>query len=230
VKKTIVAFAAHPDDLEFSSTGMLYKFKREGYRLIYVIVTNGENGFKMKKEVKRKERIKIRQKEQLEVGKKLGVKDIIFFNYRDGRLIYDEKLRQRLVKIIKKYKPQIVFAFDPANREFDNINLFHHDHRIVGEAVFDAVFAAKNKFMYEGESHKVAQIYFYGTYKPTHFEDITDILDFKFELLACHRSQFPDFSVIKDFVRDMVLKKTEDGRISEYFRVLDVQPLTDKKK
>ena len=82
MKKTIVAFAAHPDDLEFSSTGMLYKFKREGYRLIYVIVTNGENGFKMKKEVKRKERIQIRQKEQLEVGRKLGVKDIIFFNKR----------------------------------------------------------------------------------------------------------------------------------------------------
>lgn len=230
MEKTVLAIGAHPDDLEFSSTGTLYKFKQEGYRLIYVIVTNGENGFKMKKEVKRKERIKIRQKEQLKVVKKLGVQDIIFLNYRDGRLAYDEQLRQRLVKIIKKVKPQIVFCFDPANREFDNINLFHRDHRIVGEVVFDAVFAAKNNFMYDGNSHKVEKIYFYGTYKPNHFEDITGILDFKFELLACHRSQFPDFSVIREFVLEKVLKKDEAGRICEYFRVLDVRPLTDKKK
>jgi len=61
----------------------------------YVIVTNGESGFKGKGKPKQ-ERIDIRRKEQYEAAKKTGVKKVYFLNYRDGFLAYDESLRKKL--------------------------------------------------------------------------------------------------------------------------------------
>ena len=84
MNKTIVAFAAHPDDLEFTSTGTLSKLKNEGYEIIYVIITNGENGFKFDGKIPPEKRAAIRKNEQLKVAEKLGVTDVIFLNYIDG--------------------------------------------------------------------------------------------------------------------------------------------------
>ncbi len=224
--KTVVGFAAHPDDLEFSCTGMLKKLKKIDYQIIYVIVTNGENGFKTRSNLPRKERIEVRIREQLDVARKLGVEEVVFLDYSDGFLTYSEELRGQLVGILKKYKPEIVFSFDPANRSFDNLNLFHRDHRVVAEAVFDACFAAKNLHMYPGHPHKVEKIYFYGTDQPNHFEDISKLIDFKLELLACHQSQFPDFLKVMDFVKNKISRQTDKYDYSEAFRIIEVEQLT----
>jgi LmbE family N-acetylglucosaminyl deacetylase len=226
LKKSIVGFAAHPDDLEFTSTGTLSKMKKSGYEINYVIVTNGENGFKKESKWEPKERIEIRLREQLEVARKLGVNEVVFLDYSDGFLTYSDELRSQLVGIIKKYQPQIIFSFDPANREFDNLNLFHRDHRVLSEVVFDACFAAKNKHMYPGKPHQIEKIYFYGTNQPNHFEDITKSIDFKLELLACHQSQFPDFKKVADFVKNKLSKGTKKYKYSEAFRVMEVEQLT----
>jgi LmbE family N-acetylglucosaminyl deacetylase len=224
--KTILCIGAHPDDMEFSCTGTLTKFKRQGYTIYYVIVTNGENGFKLSRKTPLRHRIRIRKEEQLEVARKLGIEKVFFLGYRDGFLQYTEKLRGQLVKIIKILKPEIIFTFDPANQSFSSLNLMHRDHRIVGEIVFDACFAAKNLWMYPGEQHRIQKMYFFGSEKPNHIEDITDLMDFKLELLACHRSQFPDFSKVADHVRNDLSKHSEQFTYSEAFRVLEVKQVT----
>jgi len=226
LKKSIVGFAAHPDDLEFTCTGTLSNMKKSGYEINYVIVTNGENGFKGNSKFESKERIEIRIREQLEVARKLGVNEVVFLEYSDGLLTYTEELRSQLVGIIKKYRPEIVFSFDPANRNFDNLNLFHRDHRVLSEAVFDACFAAKNRHMYPGKPHQINKLYFYGSNQPNHFEDITKIIDFKLELLACHQSQFPDFKRIADYVKNTLSKESDKYEYSEAFRIMEVEQLT----
>ena len=224
--KTIIGFAAHPDDLEFSCTATMKKYRDQGYRIIYVIITNGENGFKAEPKLSARERVEIRKKEQLEVADILGVEKVYFLDYRDGFLEYSEKLRAQLVKILKEYRPEIVFSFDPANKSFSSLNLLHRDHRVVAEVVFDACFAAKNQLMYPGERHQVEKIFFFASDKPDHFEDITGLIDFKLELLACHKSQFPDFSVIDRYIREKVSAQTEKYKYSEAFRLLEVIQLT----
>ena len=224
--KTIIGFAAHPDDLEFSCTATMKKYRDQGYRIIYVIITNGENGFKAEPKLSARERVEIRKNEQLQVADILGVEKVYFLNYRDGFLEYSEKLRAQLVKILKEYRPEIVFSFDPANKSFSSLNLLHRDHRVVAEVVFDACFAAKNQLMYPGERHQVEKIFFFASDKPDHFEDITDLIDFKLELLACHKSQFPDFSVIERYIREKVSAQTEKYKYSEAFRLLEVIQLT----
>jgi LmbE family N-acetylglucosaminyl deacetylase len=223
--KDLVCFGAHADDIEFGCMGTVIKLIREGWRARFVILTNGENGFKMG-QAPPEERVRIRKEEQMEVGRRLGLEEVLFLDYQDGFLAYTEDLRRRIVEILKRCRPARVFSFDPANREFDNLNLFHRDHRIAGEAVFDACFAAKNLWMFPGEPHRVEEIHFFGSYKPDHFVDIGDVVDLKLELLSCHRSQFPDFSRVEKFVRERMSKAHEAYEYAESFRVLRVEQLT----
>ena len=222
--KTILCFAAHPDDLEFSCTATLWKYKQKGYEIIYVVLTNGENGGKIQG-LSTQQRINVRKQEQLKSAEMLGVKQVIFLEYRDGFLQYTDKLRGQLVEIIRQYKPEIIFSFDPANRNFDNLNLYHRDHRVAAEAVFDACFAAKNRHMYRGEPHRMQEIYFYGSAQPDYFEDITRLIDLKLKILYQHKSQFSDWSRVKNFVKDEISKKTDKYKYSEAFRVLQVRQI-----
>lgn len=223
--KTLLCFAAHPDDLEFSCTGTIHKFLQTGYQAVYVVVTNGENGYK-DVNASREERIATRKKEQLQAAERLGVRQVIFLDYTDGFIEYTENLRRDLVALIKTHKPEIIFSFDPANHEFSHINLYHRDHRILAEAVHDACFAAKNKFMYPGEPHRVGKLFFYGTEKPNYVEDVTDLMDFKLELLACHASQFADFSKVAQYIKTEIAKKSPVFTYSEVFRVITIQQIT----
>ena len=223
--RDLICFGAHADDIEFGCMGTVIKLLKDGWRARFVILTNGENGFKMGC-VPPEERMRIRKKEQMEVCRRLGLEEVLFLDYPDGFLVYTEDLRRRIVEILKQFRPEKVFTFDPANREFDNINLFHRDHRIAGEVVFDACFAAKNLWMYPGEPHRVEEIYFFGSYKPDHFVDIGDVIDAKLELLACHRSQFPDFSRVEKFVRERMSRTHDSYEYAESFRVLRVEQLT----
>jgi len=210
-RKIIVAVGAHPDDIEF------------GCPVHYIIATNGENGFKVKS-LSAKERIGIRKKEQLVAAKKVGVKEVHFLGYKDGFLDYDDILREKLTLLIKELKPEIVFSFDPANLDYDNINLNHRDHRNIAIAVFDAVFAAKNDFIYPDNNgkHRVEKLYFFGTNKPNYTEDITDKIEFKLDVLKSFESQFPNFENFAKFFRENIGNASEKYKYSEVFRVVDV--------
>jgi LmbE family N-acetylglucosaminyl deacetylase len=222
MKKVLLGISAHPDDIEFASGGTMFKFKEKGYDIYLVVATNGENGFKIGHKPK-KERIKVRHDEQLKSGKILGVKKVFFLNYRDGYLSYTDELRSKLVKIIKKVKPEIIFTFDPANKSFESVNLLHRDHRTIAEASFDAVFAARNRYMFAGEPHAVSTFYFFGCDKPNHFENITSCIGKKINLIAAHRSQFIDRKTMEPWVKSHLSQYTKKYKYSEKFRIVHIQ-------
>jgi len=211
--------------MEISCAGTLRKLIKQGYRASLVVITNGENGFKSGK-LPASERAEVRKAEQMEAAGLLGLEEVVFLDHRDGFLEYDENLRRQLTEIIKRIKPALVFSFDPANRDFLSLNLLHRDHRIASEAVFDACFAAKNLWMYPGDPHRVESIYFFGTNRPNHIEDITAEMDFKMKLIACHRSQFPQLEKIDDHMRFEVNGEPGSDTYHEAFRVLHVKQIT----
>lgn len=221
--KSIVAVGAHPDDIEFGCPVTLRNFIKKGYKVFYIIATNGENGFKAKS-LSAKERVEIRKKEALEAAAKVGVKDVHFLGYKDGFLEYNEALREKITLLIKEIKPEIVFTFDPANRDFENINLCHRDHRVISEAVFDSVFAAKNDFIYPDKNgkHRVEKLYFFGTNKPNLTVDITKQIDFKLDVLRSFKSQFPNFENFAKFFKENIGNASNEFKYSETFRVVDV--------
>lgn len=224
IRKTVLAVGAHPDDIEFSCTGLLMKLIERGYEAYYAVATNGENGFKAGSKT-RKQRIAIRCREQLNAAKMLGVRKVYFFGFKDGFLENNNELRSKLVSVIKSVKPEIVFSFDPANRTYENINLQHRDHRNVGKAVFDAVFAAKNKYLYPGKPHKVDYFYFFGSANPDYFVNISAYINRKLDILKQHKSQFPDFSKVENWVKTFFSKFTKKYKYSEAFRVVKIEQI-----
>jgi LmbE family N-acetylglucosaminyl deacetylase len=213
--KTIMAIAAHPDDIEFFAAGTISDLISKGYKGVYIIATSGDHGFKIESQP-RNERIRIREDEQIAAAESVGVHDVIFLKEKDGFLEYKESLRKKIALLIKKYQPEIIFTFDPANREFKNINLNHRDHRVIGELVFDAVFAAKNKFMYKGNPWKVDSIYFFGSGEPNIFIPVN--LERKFDALSKHKSQYTDFSKLKKVVVTNLMHRKN----CEAFRVVKI--------
>lgn len=222
-RKNIIAIGAHPDDIEFGCPVTLRNFIKNGYTVYYIVATNGENGFKVKS-LSSKERIDIRKREQLEAANKVGVEEVYFLGYKDGFLDYNENLREKITLIIKELKPEIVFTFDPANLDFDNINLNHRDHRNIALAVFDSVFAAKNDFIYPDKNgkHRVEKIYFFGTNKPNLTVDITSQIEFKLDVLKSFKSQFPNFEAFAKFFKENIGNSSSEYKYSETFRVLDI--------
>ncbi len=220
--KVILAVSAHPDDIEFHCGGTMSKLKDKGYEIHYAIATNGENGFKIEHK-SRAARVKVRHKEQLKAAKLLGVREVFFLNYRDCHLPKNDELRLKLVSIIKKVRPDVIFSFDPANKSFESINLNHRDHRVIAEAVFDAVFAARNRYFSAGESHAVSRFWFYGPDKPNHYESITDHISKKIELIEAHRSQFDKKETMEKWVKEHLSKYTRKYKFSEKFRVVDIK-------
>ena len=222
ISKRTLAIGAHPDDIEFSCTGCLLNLKEKGYDVYYTIATNGENGFKAGYKPKG-QRIKIRYQEQLNAANILGVKKVYFLGHRDGFLDNSNDLRGELVNIIRKVKPEIIFSFDPANRTFENINLQHRDHRKIGKAVFDAVFAARNNYIYPGKAFQVSYMYLFGTDRANHFENINRQIKKKIEILSKHKSQFTDFDKVADWVKNYLSKFTRKYKYSEAYRIVKIE-------
>lgn len=198
--KTILVIMAHPDDADFSSGGAIANWVKEGHRIYYVLATLGDKG-SSDPQMTSEKLAAIRLAEQRNAAKVLGVKEVLFLGERDGELENSVTLREKIVKVIRQYKPRIVLTFDPTVyiREslwgkYSYIN--HSDHRVMGIATLDAVYPSARDYLYfphhrhEGlEPHKVLEIYLANPEKPNIWVDISTTLDLKVKALSQHQSQ-----------------------------------------
>ncbi len=185
----ILVVTPHPDDAEFGVAGTVVHWAREGKVVVYVVCTNGDKGTADIK-IKPEKLAEIREKEQLEAAKILGVKDVIFLGHSDQSLEDTPEFRKEIVKLIRLYKPEIVVTADPYCRY-----IWHRDHRIVGQVTLDAVFPyARDIWAYpdlieEGlKPHSVKEIWFWASENINHRSDITKTFDLKLKALRCHKS------------------------------------------
>src|SRR5258708_13022357 len=84
--------------------------------------------------------VAIRQKEQKAAARVLGVKKVEFLGYKDGHLSPDLKLRHDIVRLIRKYKPELVITHVPSRVLDAPMGASHPDHLAVGEATMAAVY------------------------------------------------------------------------------------------
>ncbi len=186
----LMVISPHPDDSEFGVAGTVARLSQEGNKVVYVICTNGDKGTSDRN--MRPEMIaKIREQEQREAAKLLGVNDVVFLGYPDQSLEDNNDFRKSLVRVIRQYQPQIVATADPYRRY-----MWHRDHRITGQVAADAVFPySRDHLSYpdlleeELEPHKVREMWFWGSEEPNFRSDITDTFETKIAALGCHKSQ-----------------------------------------
>ncbi len=183
MKLDILAFGAHPDDIELSCSGTIAKEVANGKKVGMIDLTRGELGTRGSKE--------IRDEEAKKAAQILGVALRENLNMRDGFFINDEKHQLEIIKIIRKYRPEIVLCNAIEDR--------HIDHGKGSKLVSDACFLSglsKIETTIEGqkqEAWRPKQVYHYiqwNELKPDFVVDISNFIDKKIQSVLAYSSQF----------------------------------------
>ena len=196
---------AHPDDAEFGAAGTIAKLVRDGCEVTYVIVTNGNKG-SSDRSMTPERLARIREDEQRNAARALGVERVEFLGYPDGEVEDTRELRRDVSREIRRFRPDLVICQTP-NRSY-NLGASHRDHRTVGGVALDCVYPlardhmAFPELMPEFEPHKVREVYVMQWESPQLIVDIGDVIDLKIKALACHQSQFADFAAVEKRVRE----------------------------
>ena len=217
--KSAMVVVAHPDDAEFMVAGTVARWAARGAEITYVIVTNGNKGSE-DPEMTPSKLAEIREEEQRNAGRILGVKNFAFLNYEDGYLEPTLDVRRDITRVIRKYKPQVVMTFDPETRFMNDTYPNHPDHRAAGSATVDAIFpSARDRLTFpellsDGlEPHKVEQLWLAPAMNGTAVVDITDTLELKKRALLAHPSQLGD--EVPEFAT-MMAKASAQGHPFEF--------------
>ncbi|MGH3991755.1 MAG: PIG-L deacetylase family protein [Pseudonocardiaceae bacterium] len=231
----VLVVTAHPDDVDFGSAGTIATWTDEGLEVSYCIVTDGDAGG-FDHEVPRSAIAGIRRDEQRKAAATLGVTDVEFLGYPDGRLTVSLDLRRDIARAIRRARPDRVLIPSP-ERDLRNLYVSHPDHLAAGEAALCAVYPdARNPFAHpellaeEGlEAHTVPEVWVVSPNdRAEHFVDITDTIDRKIAALRAHASQTKHMTTLEERIRDWGARQAQaaglpDGRLAEGYLVLDTR-------
>ncbi|RQD77174.1 MAG: bacillithiol biosynthesis deacetylase BshB1 [Candidatus Syntrophonatronum acetioxidans] len=174
----ILAFGAHPDDVEIGIGGTLAYHGDKGYQFGIVDLTGGERATNGTPQ--------IRAREGKEAAEVLGAKFRECAGLPDAFLRADRPALEKVVEIIRKYAPRVVLCSYPEDR--------HPDHEHAGRLVREAChLAGLKKFPAGGTPYRPTRIYYYflgKMEKPQLIVDISDYAQQKWKAIACHKSQF----------------------------------------
>ncbi len=231
VERALVV-VAHPDDLDFGAGGTIASWTDAGVHVTYCIVTDGDAGG-FDPDVPRDQIGGIRQAEQRAAGKELGVDDVVFLGYGDGRLEVTMDLRRDISRVIRQVRPQRVLLQSP-ERNWERIGASHPDHMAAGEAALCAVYPdARNPFTHlelaaEGlEAWSVPETWVMSMGAGSNrYVDVTDTFERKVEALRRHESQTAHMDDLEGMLRMWLGRNAKaaglpEGRLAEGFRVMD---------
>ena len=183
MKLDILAFGAHPDDVELGCSGTLAKEISLGKKVGIIDLTRGELGTRGSAE--------IRDAEAGKAGEILGISARENLNMRDGFFVNDEKHQLEIIKMIRKYRPEIVIC--------NAIDDRHIDHGKGSKLVSDACFLAglrKIETSLDGVSQEAWRpkvVYHYIQWKnlePDFVVDISEFIETKTAAILAYGSQF----------------------------------------
>lgn len=177
-KLDILAFGAHPDDVELGCGGTLFKLKKMGYRTGIVDLTEGELGSRGT--------VSQRQQEAAKAAKILKVDYRINLKIPDGNIEINLENRNRIIKEVRKQRPQLLLVPYQDDRHPDHV----HTNRLVTEAWF---YAGVKKILPEIPAHRPFRILYYlAKYEvqPSFVIDISEEFTMKCKSLQAYHSQF----------------------------------------
>jgi LmbE family N-acetylglucosaminyl deacetylase len=227
----VLIIAAHPDDVDFGSAGTVARWTDAGVSAVYCVVTEGDVGGH-DDSVPRAEIPALRRKEQTAAAACVGVHDLRFLGYPDGRVEPTLALRRDLARVIRQVRPDVVVCPTP-ERNYARMPPSHPDHRAVGSAALDAVYPdARNPYAFpelradEGlEAWTVREVWLQGGIAPNHYVDVTDTFARKIAALRAHESQTGHMDELEEFLRGWLSRAAArgglpEGRLAESFQVI----------
>ena len=181
----VLAIMCHPDDMELSCSGTLIKYKKMGHDVIACHAANGNMGHVVIMPAELREiRIKEAQRAAAMAGFEILTADINDLTMNSA----NEEQLKKLIRIIRYAKPDVIITHHPDDYCSDHVEL----SKLVFKASFDA---SCPHFMPElGSAVQVTPLYYSDTSRsvnfiPTEYVDITEEMELKEQMLACHESQ-----------------------------------------
>jgi LmbE family N-acetylglucosaminyl deacetylase len=237
--KTILLIGAHPDDDSYSM-GTLGMLNANGNEVYIVILTTGNVGTQ-DPDLGMMDLALIRKQEEQAALATMGIPSDHYINlgYDDGMLEYEDtkEVVAKLVRLIRKIKPDVLFSFDPGK---GNVRWHKADHRASSYLSADAARAAMWPLMFQGqitveglEAHTIPEYMLYDSAEEdmNTWVDISEWEERKVEALMKYVSQFssgwtdykgPEMSPEEEKeVREMLMKwihVEKDGKPMEGFR------------
>jgi bacillithiol biosynthesis deacetylase BshB1 len=183
MKLDILAIGSHPDDVELGCSGTLIKEIRKGKRAGIIDLTEGELGTRGT--------VETRHNEAADAAKIMGLSVRINMKMRDGFFVNDEQHQLQLIRILRRYQPDIVIGNIMDDR--------HPDHGRAGKLIFDSCFLSglkQIKTVDEGkeqEKWRPKQLFHYiqdRFYEPHFVIDITEVFDQRLKAIQAYKTQF----------------------------------------
>ena len=183
MKLDILAFGAHPDDVELGCSGTIAKEISLGKKVGIVDLTRGELGTRGS--------VEIRNSESAKASAILGVIARENLDMRDGFFLNDEAHQLKIIEMIRKYKPEVVLCNAIQDR--------HIDHGKGSKLVSDACFLSGliqiktelNGVQQEAWRPKIVYHYIqWQNIEPDFVVDISDFMDKKMASVLAYASQF----------------------------------------
>ncbi len=214
IKLDILAFGAHPDDVELGCSGTIAKEISLGKKVGIIDLTRGELGTRGSAEIRDKEAAKAAEILEVAVRENLG--------FRDGFFVNDEKHQLEIIKMIRKYQPEIVLC--------NAIHDRHIDHGKGSKLVSDACFLSglrKIETELNGENQQAWRpkvVYHYIQWEniePDFVVDVSTFMQKKIDAVMAYDSQFynPDSKepvspiTSKNFLDSITYRAQDLGRI-----------------
>jgi len=226
----VLVVTAHPDDVDFGAAGSVATWTDRGIEVSYCIATDGDAGGS-DHSITRAEMAAIRREEQLAAARAVGVDDVTFLGFPDGRVTPSLELRAAISRVIRRIRPDRVIAQSP-ERNWERIYASHPDHLATAEAAACAVYPdARNPFAFpelleEGlEPHTVPELWIMATERANRVVDATDVYPRKLAALKSHVSQVGDGEHLDELLRGWMSGTAlaaglPDGRLAEAFHVV----------
>ncbi len=185
MKLFALAVAAHPDDIELSCSGTIIKLTDKGLPVGILDLTRGELGTRGNE--------KIREKEAKEAAKLMGVSIRENLELPDGRIQVTMENKIELIKIIRKFQPEIIFSPYWIERHPDHENtsrLVREAWYLSGLEKFKTKLNGKIQEPYRPKKIFFYVQYFYQQFIPNLIIDISEVFERKIKVIECYKSQF----------------------------------------
>ena len=227
IPKSALVIFAHPDDIEFSCVGTVARWVRASARVGYVLCTSGDVGI-AEPGMTRTRATEIREAESREAARVAGVEHVIFLREPDGLLEANLAFRKKLVREIRRFRPEVVICGDPTVLFTARDYINHPDHRATALAAIDAVFPAAGQpnlfeeLEEEGlKAHKVRKVYVNSWFHVDTYVSIDETIEVKINALRAHKSQMGDWDPadrIKEWAGEHA--KGKEMKYAEAYRVI----------
>ncbi|WP_305094763.1 PIG-L deacetylase family protein [Prescottella sp. R16] len=202
-----LVIVAHPDDIEYGAAAAVAHWTEQGKDVRYALVTSGEAGIAG---LHPRECAALREAEQRRSAVVVGVTQVEFLGYPDGRIEYGPQLRMDLARVIRRHRPEMVVTMN--HRETWGPGFLNSaDHRAVGSAALDAVADAANEWIFpeltEPPWTGVRWAAVNAMVGITHAVDVTATVERAVQSLCEHRAYLEALS--PDSVREQAVRQVE---------------------